>query len=159
VLGLLAFLLLAPAPYTGLTLTDMDSGRVLLSAILGNHEPVTLRWHNSIYDLPVVEEFYAEDGRLVLDRVTFEDPRGVEHAPVTAGAVTELYHTGGPFSASGMDRPYQDIVFRIGEIGDPKLTAQGRTVALKAEVGFGGRVRLRTNRPRLLAVLLAHRGR
>jgi hypothetical protein len=138
--------LLAPAPYTRLELTDADSSRVLLSAALPDGEPVTLTWHNSIFDLPVVEAFYAERGQLVLDRVTFVDPRGAQHAPVSPEQIAELYHTGGPFSASGLNRPYAEVVFRVGEIGDPKLSAQGQTVALKAEVGFGGRVRMETAR-------------
>lgn len=159
VLSLAALVLVRPAGYTDLTLTDPQSGRVLLSALLTNNEPVTLTWHNSIYDLPVVEEFYAEDGRLMLDRVTFVDPSGAEHAPVTPTDVLDFYHTGGPFSASGMARPYQEVIFRIGEIGNPHVTAQGRTVALKEKVGFGGRVRLQTGRPRLWDILVRYLGR
>lgn len=159
-LALLAAGLFAPAPYTRLELTDADSGRILLTRVLRDREPVTLTWHNSIFDLPVVEAFYAERGRLMLDRVTFVDPRGAAHAPVMPEQIAELYHTGGPFSASGLNRPYAEVVFRIGEIGDPRLTAQGQTVALKAEVGFGGRVRLRTTRASWVEVMLgAMRGR
>jgi hypothetical protein len=152
-LVLAAFLFITPRGYTAFTLTDLERGRTLLSVVMRNGEPMTLTWQNSIYQLPVEEVFYAEDGRLVLDKVAFLDPTGVERSPVTADDVKDLYHTGGPFSASGMDRPYEDVIFRIGEIGDPKVTTQGRTVALKAEVGFGGRVRLQTHRPNVWEIV------
>jgi hypothetical protein len=45
-----------------------------------------------------------------------------------------------------MNRPFSRIVFRVGEIGDPKMEAGGRTVYFKGEAGFGGRVVLAVSR-------------
>jgi len=67
--------------------------------------------------------------------------------------VDDLYHTGGAFDARGLSRPYQRIVYRIGEIGDPKLQLQNRTVSFKQAAGFGGRVVLTATRPALHEIL------
>ena len=153
--ALAVLLFVTPKGYTRLQLEDVDAARPLLDAVLRNGEPVTLTWQNSIYQLPVVEVFYAADGRLVLDTVSFLDPNGAVRNPVRASDVNDLYHTGGPFSASGMDRPYTDVIFRIGEIGNPHMAVRGRVVAFKDAVGFGGRVHLMTGRPSLGRALLS----
>ena len=61
--------------------------------------------------------------------------------------------TGGAFDARGLSRPYQRIVYRIGEIGDPKMQVRNRTVSFKQAAGFGGRVILTTTRPALHEIL------
>jgi hypothetical protein len=154
--ALAALILVRPASHTHLQLADADTGRQLLATVLSNGEPLTLTWQNSIFQLPVVEVFYAADGILILDQVAFLDPEGIYQMPVTPADVKELYHTGGPFSTAGLARPYQQVIFRLGEIGNPKITTQGKTVALKDEVGFGGRVRLDARRACALEVLLSH---
>ncbi len=146
-----------PTGYTHFQLTDADTGRRLLATVLTNGEPITLTWQNSIFQLPVVEVFYADEGILILDQVAFLDPLGVYQMPVTPADVKDLYHTGGPFSASGLARPYQQVIFRLGEIGNPKITTQGKVVALKEEVGFGGRVRLDARRASELEVIFSRR--
>jgi hypothetical protein len=152
-LALAASMQVKPAGYTHFELVDAASGRRLLATVLTNGEPITLTWQNSIFQLPVVEVSYADEGQLVLDQVAFVDPAGVYQMPVTPADVEDLYHTGGPFSTSGLARPYQQVIYRIGEIGDPKFTVRGRVVALKQEVGFGGRVRLDARRASVLEVL------
>jgi len=151
--ALAALLLIQPTGYTHFQLGDADTGRRLLATVLSNGELITLTWQNSIFQQPVVEIFYADEGRLILDRVAFLDPQGVYEMPVQPSDVAELYHTGGPFAAAGLARPYQQVIFRIGEIGDPKMAVRGRVVALKQEVGFGGRVRLDARRASALEIM------
>ena len=62
-------------------------------------------------------------------------------------------HTGGAFDARGLSRPFHRIVYRIGEIGDPKIQVQNKTVAFKQAAGFGGRLVLTMTRPPLHEIL------
>jgi len=101
----------------------------------------------------VTEVFVARDGRLDLTQVTFEDPLGKTPPSVTPEDLDDLYHTGGPFKASGLSRPFTRIVFRIGEIGDPKLKIGKQQIRLIDEVGFGGAVLLVVRRPGFLSFL------
>jgi len=61
--------------------------------------------------------------------------------------------TGGAFDARGLFRPFRRIVYRIGEIGDPKMRVQNKTVSFKQAAGFGGRLILTTTRPALYEIL------
>ena len=135
--------------YTRLELTDGEAGSKLLSAVLRDGEPITLTWRNSLFGLDVTEVFVARSGLIVQTEVTFADPRGSTPPPVSPQDVDDLYHTGGPFSAKGLDRPFTRIVYRVGEIGNPKMQVRDRVVEFKREVGFGGRVILSTARPSL----------
>lgn len=131
---------------TRFMLEETQTGRRILSTLLKDGEAVTLTWRNSLFGQDVTEVFYASSGELVLNEVSFVDPDSDYQMPVTPEDVDDLYHTGGPFSARGLSRPYQRISFLIGEIGTPKFLVQGQVVDLKKEVGFGGRVAL-TARP------------
>ncbi len=145
-LGLLVALvaqLTAPG-FTRLTLADPDTGRQIAAATVRDGAPITLTWHNSLFDLDVVEDFVTENGVLVQTGVTFADPRGLAPPTVPASQVDDYYHTGGPFSAKGLRRPFTQIMYRVGEIGNPRLTVGARSIAFKAEVGFGGRIVLST---------------
>jgi len=144
----------APAGYTRIDLTEGTAGRVLLSVIVADGERVTLDWRNSQFGLLVTETFHGLGGVLVQDRVTFAQPDGTPPPRVSPREVDDLFHTGGAFDAEGLDRPLRRIVYRIGEIGDPKITVGGRTVALKKEAGFGGRVVLTASRPTVWEILL-----
>jgi len=147
--GLGVFDRTVPKGYTVIDLTADDGERRLLAALLRDGERVTLRWRNSQFGLDVTEGFFADSGRLVQDRVTFALPGGPPSPPVSPADVADLFHTGGPFDARGLARPFSRIVYRISEIGDPRLEVQGRTVFFKREVGFGGRVVLAARRPAL----------
>jgi hypothetical protein len=129
---------------TKITLTDGASCRKLLSAILTDGDKAKLTWHNSLFDLDVEEDFVAEHGVLVQTSVTFTDPRGLPPMVISPEEVNDYYHTGGPFTATGMHRPFTHIVYRIGEIGNPRFSLAGKFLELKKEVGFGGRVVLDT---------------
>ncbi len=155
-IALLAFASLegfTPSGHTRIELTDEGSGTKLLSMVLEDGAPVTLAWRNSQFGLRVTERFHARGGLLIQDRVTFSNPAGPPPPRVSARDVEDLYHTGGAFDAQGLNRPLSRIVYRIGEIGDPKITVKGTTVSLKQAAGFGGRVILETARPRLHEVL------
>ena len=143
-----------PSGYTLIELTVDSRGEKILSVVARDGEPMTLTWRNSQFGLLVTELFYAQGGLIIQDRVTFSDPRGGAPPPrVSAADVADLYHTGGTFDARGLSRPFSRIVYRIGEIGDPKIRVKNKTAALKKAAGFGGRVILTTTRPKLYEIL------
>ena len=143
----------APSGYTRIDLTEDGKGRGIFSAVVPDGERVTLTWRNSQFGLRVTEGFFARGGVLVQDQVTFSAPDGPPPPRVSPRDVDDLYHTGGGFDARGLSRPYQRIVYRIGEIGDPKLQVRNRTVSFKQAAGFGGRVVLTATRPALYEIL------
>ena len=153
-LGFGLLLLVSPSGYTRIELTEEGRGQKILSVVAPDGEPVTLTWRNSQFGLNVTEGFFARDGFLVQDRVTFSVPDGSPPPRVSARDVDDLYHTGGAFDARGLSRPFSRIVYRIGEIGDPRIHIKNRTAALKKAAGFGGRVILTTSRPKLYEILL-----
>jgi hypothetical protein len=155
-LSLLGFGLLSqftPSGYTRIDLTEEGGGRKILSVVVPDGEPVTLTWRNSLFGLRVTEVFHAREGLLIQDQVTFSDPNGPPPPRVSARDVDDLYHTGGAFDARGLARPFSRIVYRIGEIGNPRIQVKNRTAALKQAAGFGGRVILATSRPRLFEIV------
>jgi hypothetical protein len=127
-------------------LSDVDKGTRILALTLKDGGAAVLTWRNSLFGLDVTERFIAERGRLILTEVVFSDPRGGIPESVRPQDLEDLYHTGGPFSVKGLHKEFSEILFRIGEVGDPRLQAGGKTVALKEAGGFGGRVRLRTRK-------------
>jgi len=143
----------APPGYTRIDLTGEDQGREIFSAVVPDGERVTLTWRNSQFGLRVTEGFFARSGVLIQDQVTFSAPDGSPPPRVSPRDVDDLYHTGGAFDARGLSRPYQRIVYRIGEIGDPKMHVQNRIVSFKQAAGFGGRLILTTTRPALHEIL------
>ena len=143
----------APSGYTRIDLTEDGKGRGIFSAVVPDGERVILTWRNSQFGLHVTEGFFARSGVLVQDQVTFSAPDGSPPPRVSPRDVDDLYHTGGAFDARGLSRPYQRIVYRIGEIGDPKLHVRNRTVAFKQAAGFGGRLILTATRPALHEML------
>ena len=135
--------------YTRIELTEETRGEKILSVVAPDGEPITLTWRNSQFGYDVTEVFYARDGLIIQDQVTFSEPEGSPPPRVSAADVADLYHTGGTFDARGLSRPFSRIVYRIGEIGDPKIRVKNKTAALKKAAGFGGRVILTTTRPKL----------
>jgi len=134
---------------TRVEIEDAGSGRSLLVCLLLEGEQAVLTWTNSLFGLAVTERFEARRGRLVQTGVAFADPRGGEPPPARPEDVDDLYHTGGPFRVQGLARPLDQVIYRVGEIGNPVFMAAGLRLDLKREVGFGGAVRLRA-RPGLL---------
>ena len=132
--------------HTRLLLQDGETGRVLLSTLLPDGEKATLKWHNSLFDLDVTEVFVGNSGSLVQTEVTFADPRGLPPMRITPAEVDDFYHTGGPFTATGLQRRFSRIVYRVGEVGNPRFIVGKEEVAFKHEVGFGGQVVLSTTR-------------
>jgi hypothetical protein len=130
--------------HTRLKLTDGETGRSLLSVLLRDGETSTLMWHNSLFDLDVTEDFVAKAGALEQTTVTFADPHGLPPMQVKPEEVDDFYHTGGPFTTTGLQRRFTRIVYRIGEIGTPRLVVGKQVMDFKHEVGFGGQVILST---------------
>ena len=152
-LGLLLVSQISPSGYTRIDLMAEERGKTILSDVVRDGEPVILTWRNSQFGLHVTEIFFARSGILVQDQVTFSSPDGSPPPRVSASDVDDLYHTGGAFDARGLSRPFSRIVYRIGQIGDPKMQVKKKTAALKKEAGFGGRVILATSRPALHEVI------
>ncbi len=148
VLGLATWLF-APTGSTRLELSDAGIGRRIAAFLLPEGQAVVLTWKNSLFGLAVTEVFVARGGILTLSEITFADPAGREPPRVKPAEVDELYHTGGPFRAEGLSRPFSRIVFRVGEIGNPVITIGSRVVRLAQEVGFGGAVLLIARSPSL----------
>jgi hypothetical protein len=136
-----------PGKQTWLELTDAETGRKITAQAVKDGEEVILTWRNSIFNLRVKEVFVAREGRLDLTEVTFEDPRGKTPPVVTSEDLDDLYHTGGPFRATGISKPFTRLLFRIGEIGDPMLKVGKESIRLIEQVGFGGVVLLVAKRP------------
>ena len=148
ILGLSAWIP-APAGRTWLTLTDAGTGRPIACRLLPAGEQVILTWKNSLFGLMVTEVFVADGARLRLSEITYADPTGREPPHVRPADVDDLYHTGGPFKATGLARPISRVVFRVGEIGNPVMRIGPRLVSFAREVGFGGGVLLMARRPSL----------
>jgi hypothetical protein len=134
--------------YTRVELAKAGAGTKIVSVILRDGEEIVLTWKNSLFGLRVTEVFQAQRGTLILTEVTFADPQGPAPPSVASTDVDDLYHTGGPFSARGLTKPFTQVVYRVGEIGDPKLKIRDRVVAFKKQVGFGGAVVLTARIPR-----------
>jgi hypothetical protein len=134
---------------THLELTDTGNGKRILVLAMKDGEAAVLKWRNSLFGLDVTERFVAERGKLVLTEVIFSDPGGGLPDPVRPHDLEDLYQTGGPFWVKGIHKEFSEIVFRIGEVGHPKLQVRRRTVDLKAEAGFGGQIRLRVRKANL----------
>lgn len=126
--------------WTRFELREDETGSKLLSLVLRDGEPITLTWRNSLFGLDVTEVFVAQSGLIIQTEVTFADPRGFTPPRVSPQDIDDLYHTGGPFSAKGLDRPFTRIVYRVGEIGNPAMRVRDDRVDFKREVGFGNRV-------------------
>lgn len=151
---LVSALRMRPPGYTRIHVVAEGAGKPLFSAVVPDGERLTLLWRNSQFGLDVTEEFFTRSGILVQDRAAFAVPGGAPPPRVAARDVADLFHTGGPFDARGLSRPLTRVVYRIGEIGNPKLRVQNRTIAFKEEAGFGGRVVLTAERPSLFEILL-----
>jgi hypothetical protein len=136
-----------PRGVTRLELTDAENGRKIFADALPDGEEIVLTWKNSLFNLTVTEIFAVHAGALILRSVTFADPRGLPPPLARPDDLDDLYHTGGPFHVEGLHRPLTHAVFRIGEIGDPRVTFGHHALHLKQEVGFGGSVRLEVRKP------------
>ena len=125
---------------TWVELTEADTGRMIFSAVLKEGEQIVLTWMNSLYGLRVTEVFEARGGVLFLTEVTYAPPQGPAPPLVPPEEAEELYQTGGPFYARELAKPFRKIVYRVAEIGEPKMKIRDCLVDFKKEVGFGGRI-------------------
>lgn len=134
---------------TWLELTDAETGREIVAQSLREGEEIVLTWKNSLFGLMVTEVFAARGGRLELTKVTFADPRGGEPPAARPVELDDLYQTGGPFKVEGLSRPVSRLIFRVGEIGDPRLRIGENLIQMARQVHFGGAVQLVARRPSL----------
>jgi hypothetical protein len=132
---------------TWVELTELQGGREIFGGALAAGEPLVLVWTNSLFRLQVTERFSVREGRLELEAVTFADPRGLPPPQASGADLDDLYHTGGPFHVEGLARPFTHLVFRLGQIGDPRLELGGRSIRLLQEAEFGTAVALSARPP------------
>ncbi|MHC1730127.1 MAG: hypothetical protein AB9866_29710 [Syntrophobacteraceae bacterium] len=144
------------AGHTRLELTDHESGRRIFSAVLRDGEEAKLSWRNSLFGLDVTEVFTAGRGAMILTQVSFSIPGGTPPPEVTPADVDDLYHTGGPFTARGLDKSIHQVTYRVSEIGNPSMKIRNRLVDFKKEVGFGGAITLSAASPSHFAVLISY---
>jgi hypothetical protein len=141
---LLLYFWISPGPCLAggarVELRDPDGGREIFSAALREGEPVILTWQNSLFGLQVTEVFEARGGLLYLTEVIYAFPGGPPPPAVPPGDAEALYQTGGPFHARGLAKPFREVVYRVGEIGEPKMKIRDHLVDFKKEVGFGGSI-------------------
>lgn len=142
--------------YTSVNIRETETGRQICSAVLRDGDQAVLCWKNSLFDLDVTEIFVARGGVLVLDTIVFNDPRGLAPPVVAPVDVDDLYHTGGPFTASGIGKPFRQVSHRVSEAGNPTITFGDRTVVFKEEVGFGGGVIVSAASPSLIEILQSY---
>jgi hypothetical protein len=146
---LLALWLPCGAPLPGSTrveLTEVGTGRKIFSADLQDGEQVLLTWKNSLFGLVVTEIFKSQNGTLLLIEVTFAAPHQSNPPAVSSIDLEDLYQTGGPFCAKGLAKPFQQVVYRVAEIGEPKMKIRDQILDFKKEVGFGGGIILTAGR-------------
>jgi len=152
-------LMFGPLPgRTWLAVTDLATGRPVFAAALPDGTAIHLTWTNSLFGLQVEEEYVVRGGRLFQTSVTFADPTGATPPAAGPADLDELYHTGGPFTVQGLERPFTEVIFLVSEVGRPRLTLVGWTLDLKGTVGFGGRVQLRARPAHPADLLIAIAG-
>lgn len=153
-LSAVALLSVVPAAgYTRLELADAEAGRKIFTALLPDGREAVLKWRNSLFGLDVTEVLTARRGIMVLTRVTFAIPGGPPPPEVTPADLDDLYHTGGPFTVRALEKPIQQVTYRVSEIGNPNMRIGNRVVDFKKEVGFGGAIALSASPPSTLTVL------
>lgn len=123
---------------TRLELTEAGTGRKIFSAVLEDGTQVVLTWKNSLYGLDVTEVFESRSGALVLTQITFADPGGSPPPEVSPADVGDLYQTGDAFTARSLAKAFRQVIYRVSEIGEPRMKIGERVVDFKKEVGFGG---------------------
>ena len=128
-------------------ISDKETGRIILSETVKSGDILTLRWKNSLFLLDVTETYTIRDTFFEQTGIIFHDPDGKDEPVISACDVDDVYHTGGPFKAVGLSRPFKGIVFRIGEIGNPVIRLKERDIDLKSKVGFGNAVILEIKNP------------
>ena len=109
---------ITPSGYTRIVSDGDGKGRGIFPRRAGR-ERVTLTWRNSLRSRG--HGRFLRPERRLCDQVTFSrrTVRRLRASP--QGTSTTSTTREGHFDARGLSRPYQRIVYRIGEIGDPKL--------------------------------------
>lgn len=152
-LFLTPFLLSLPLP--GYTLVELESPSGEVFFLLREGEAVQLTWNNSLFGQQVSEHFVVRDGIFWLEEVNFDDKTSGYAMVATPEDLADLYHTGGGFRIKGVKKPFSQIVFLIGAIGNPRLKIRGRELNFQEEASFGGKVSLRAMKAKPITLLLA----
>ncbi len=142
-------------PLPGFTLVEIHSSARSWFFLLRDGEEALLTWRNSLFGQMVEERFVAKGGCLWLEGVKFEDQTYGYTMKASVSDLADLYHTGGAFEVKGVHKPFSQVTFRIGAIGEPKFRVKGREIAFKEEAGFGGKVVIKADKARLIALLRA----
>lgn len=65
---------------------------------------------------------------------------------IDVGYLSDVYQSGDVFVVRNIEKTFSEIIFRIGEIGEPTLIIGENVIDLKRNVGFGGEVILKVER-------------
>ncbi|MCS7286072.1 MAG: DUF1850 domain-containing protein [Anaerolineae bacterium] len=152
-LFLTPFLLFLPLP--GYTLVELESPSRKTFFLLREGEAVQLTWKNSLFGQQVTEHFVVRDGILWLEEVNFDDKTSGYTMVATPEDLLDLYHTGGGFGIKGVKKPFRQIIFLIGAIGNPRLKIKGQELNFQEEASFGGKVTLGVKKAKPINLLLA----
>ena len=142
-------------PLPKFTLVEVISPAKSWFFLLRDGEEALLTWKNSLFGQTVEERFVAGGGYLWLEEVRFKDQVTGYAMKASAQDLADLYHAGGAFEVGGVHKPFAQVTFMIGAIGEPKLRLKGQEIEFKEEGGFGGRVVIKAKKARLIALLRA----
>lgn len=98
---------------------------------LPNDGTYTYRYRQSIYDVPVVEELRASDGRVHVVRVRSSDRRSLEYYRWS----DDISPDGDAFVQEAPDIAMLEVSIRVTRAGEQALGALGTTVPLRERFG------------------------
>lgn len=148
--ALLIVLLTGVALATPVPVVTMGDGARELIARLDDGEALTYSYRQSIYDVPVYEDFVRAGDRIDLLRVRSPDIRSVEYFRWDGDIVQDAQ---GQWSQKAPPSEHQALAIRLTPLGQQRLTTPRWTVDLLGEFGEAV-VTLRVDRRPLATLLL-----
>lgn len=122
------------------TITNRETGEIVYTQSLKPGDVITLTWKNSLYNLDVTETYVVRSYFFEQVSIEFNDPNRMDVPEVKPAEVEDYYHTGDPFKVNNISRPFEKIVFLIGDIGNPKIKIKENIIDLKKKAGFGSSI-------------------
>ncbi len=137
--------LAAPVP-----VITMEGGSTELLGRLEDGAPLSYSYRQSIYDVPVREEFIRLSGALVLLRVRSPDIRSIEYFRWDGNIVQDA---DGQFAEDAPSSEHPELVIRVTTLGEQRITTPGWTVSLREQFGESIVTVRVGHRPRALVLL------
>ena len=140
--ALLILLVAGVALATPVPVVSLSGGTGEILAALDDGEPLTYSYRQSIYDVPVLEEFVRAGDRIKLLRVRSPDIRSVEYFRWDGNIVQDEKQM---WTQDAPPNEHQQLVIRVTPLGQQRLTTPRWTVDLLDRFG-GVVVTLRVDR-------------